>query len=118
MIKIDIPYMHYVLDVLRDIENSMKNISKDNFEKDTDKRDANIRRLGIMSEAIKNISEDLKNKYKNIEWQKFIRIKELLINHYFGVDTNSIWRFIKEDLPKLKLNIGEILEKEEDGKKK
>ncbi len=110
MIKSDIPYINYVIDIIKDIQNSMKNISKKDFDKD--KKDANIRRLEIISEAVKNISEEFKNKYSGIDWKKFESIKYIFINHYFGVDINIVWDIIKKDIPKLKLEIEEIINKE------
>ena len=112
MIKSDIPYLNYIIDIISDIEDSMKNISKNSFEKNKDKKDANVRRLEIMSEAIKSISEELKNKYSNIKWEKFEKIEEMLKYKYFGVDFNLVWDFIIEDIPILKEEIIKIREKE------
>jgi len=108
MNKIDIPYINYIIDIIKDIENSIKNISRNSFEKNKDKIDANVRRIEIMSEAIKNISKKLKDKYSNIEWQKFERLYDMLKNHYFGIDTNAVWKLINEDLPILKKQIKDL----------
>ncbi|MDP2926471.1 MAG: DUF86 domain-containing protein [Nanoarchaeota archaeon] len=110
MIKSDIPYMNYIIDIIKDIEDSMKDTSKNNFNKD--KKDANIRRLEIISESIKNISAELKNKYPDIEWKKFENLKYIFMNNYFGVDLDIVWEIIKNDIPKLKQEIEEIINKE------
>jgi len=112
MIKSDIPYMNYIIDITRDIENSIKNTSKNSFGKDKDKKDANVRRIEIISESIKNISAELKDKYSHIEWKKFEKIEDMLKYKYFGVDFNAVWDFINEDIPKLKQEIEEIINKE------
>ncbi len=112
MIKINKPYLSYIIDIIKDIEDSMKNISKNSFEKNKDKIEANVRRLEIMSKAIKNISTDLKDKYSHTEWKKFEKIEEILKNKYFGVDFNTVWDFINEDIPSLKGEIIKIKEKE------
>ena len=108
MIKSDIPYINYMLDIIKDIENSIKNISKNNFDKNKDKKEANVRRLEIMSEAIKNISKEFKNKYSNIDWRKLEDIKNIFMNHYFGVDVGVVWEIIKKDIPNLKQKIQKI----------
>ena len=112
MIKSDIPYMNYIIDIIKDIEDSMKDTSKNNFEKDKDKKDANLRRIEIIIRSIKNISAELKNKYAHIEWEKFEKIEDMLKYKYFGVDFNAVWDFINEDIPKLKQEIEEIINKE------
>ena len=33
MTKINRPYLNYIIDIIKDIEDSMKNISKNSFEK-------------------------------------------------------------------------------------
>jgi uncharacterized protein with HEPN domain len=113
MTKINMPYINYIIDIIKDIEDSMKNISKNSFEKNKDKKDANVRRLEIMSEAIKSISEELKNKYPNIKWEKFVDIKHIFTHHYFGVDSDIVWQIIKKDIPVLKEEIIKIKEKQE-----
>lgn len=38
-------------------------------------------------------------------------MRDKLIHEYFGVNTKVVWRTIKEDLPKVKPEIEEILRK-------
>jgi len=52
----DLPYLNYALDIIEDIEKSIENVSKDKFLKEKDIRDANIRRIEIIGEVIKNLS--------------------------------------------------------------
>jgi len=106
MIKSNIPYMNYILDIIKDIEKSISNVSKSNFNKD--KKEANVRRLEIISGAVKNISEEFKNKYPNIEWKKFEDVKNIFMHHYFGVDVEIVWEILKKDIPDLKEKIQKI----------
>ena len=110
MIKSYAPYLSYILDIIKDIEDSIKDIAKNDFNKD--KKEANIRRIEIVGNAVKNISEEFKNKHQNINWKKFENIGYVFANHYFGVDINIIWDIVKIDIPKLKQEIEEIINKE------
>ena len=112
MIKSDIPYINYIMDIINDIQNSIKSISKNSLEKNKDKKEANIRRIEIISEVVKNISEEFKNKYPYIGWKKLEKIGGMLKYKYFGVDFNTVWDFINGDIPKLKQEIEEIINKE------
>ena len=38
-------------------------------------------------------------------------MRDKLIHHYFGVDKETIWEVIEEDLPKLRKQIRKILER-------
>ena len=104
----DLPYINHILDAINDIEESVKNISKEKFEETKDVKDANIRRLEIVGGAVKNISKKLKERYKEIEWNKIIGTRDKMIHHYFGVNLSIIWNIIKKDLPDLKKKMQKI----------
>lgn len=106
----NLPYINHILDAISDIEESVKNISREKFEKTKDIKDANIRRLEIIGEATKNISKELKEKYKEVEWNKIIGTRDKMIHHYFGVNLDIIWNIIKIDLTELKKKMQKIKE--------
>lgn len=108
----DLPYLKHILESIGDIEESVKDLSKKGFSKNKDKKEANVRRIEIIGEAVKNVSMDFKNKYPNIPWKDISGMRDKLIHHYFGVNIDNVWKVIKEDIPVLKRNIIEILEKE------
>ena len=62
----NIPYLKHILDAVDDIEDSVKNLSKKEFEKAKDARDASIRRIEVIGEAVKNISKELKECYPEV----------------------------------------------------
>lgn len=110
----DLPYLNYILDVIEDIEKSIGNVSKDKFLKEKDIKDANLRRIEIIGEAIKNLSINITDAYKNVAWKEIAGIKDRIANRYFGVDFNIIWEILKNDIPILKnqvLKIKKDLEK-------
>ncbi len=104
----DLLYINHILDAIKDIEESVKNISREKFERTKDIKDANIRRIEIIGEAVKNISNNTKEKYKEIEWNKIIGTRDKMIHHYFGVDLDIIWNIVKINIPDLKIKILKI----------
>lgn len=109
----DLPYLQHILDAIKDIENSTSNLSKAEFILDKDVRDANIRRLEIIGEAVKNISDETKHKYPYIEWRKIAATLDKVIHNYFGVDFDLVWNIIKKDVPALKEHIEKIVKEVE-----
>lgn len=105
---LDLPYLNYILDIIKDIEVSIGKISKEKFLKNKDIRDANIRRLDIIGEGIANLSDNFKEKYNEFELENFIDIKEKVTNKYFGADFNLIWDMLEKDIPILKEQIIKI----------
>ena len=74
------------------------------------KRSAIVREIEVIGEAAKNISQNLKHKNKEVEWKEIAGTRDKMIHHYFGVDVNIVLDIIKNDLPKLKKQIQQILE--------
>ena len=64
--------------------------------------------MEIIGEAVKNVSQDVKKKYKNIQWKEIAGLRDKLIHEYFGVDLNLVWSICKKDIPELKKNISVI----------
>ena len=92
------------------IDNSVKNISKKDFNSNGILVDATIRRLEIIGEAVKNLPKDFRNRYSHIEWSDIAGFRDVVIHSYFAVDLDKVWNVIKDDLPKLKKDIESISE--------
>jgi len=107
MNHLDLPYINHMLDVIKDIENSINSLSEKVFKNNKDKIEANIRRIEIISQDIINISNNLKEKYLEVEWKKLEVIKESL-TQYFGVDYNIIWNILNKSIPTLKESLIKI----------
>jgi len=107
----DLPYLKHILDAIDDIETSVKKLSKKEFKRIKDTKDATVRRIEIIGEAAKNVSNELKKKHPEIEWAKIAGARDVMIHAYFKVDLDIVWNIIKKDLPDLKKKIKTILEK-------
>jgi len=106
--KDDLAFIKHLLDSINAIEEFSKNMNKDKLMSDRLKRSAIVREIEIIGEAVKNISESLKNKHPEIEWKEIVGTRDKMIHHYFGVDLNIVWDIIKINLPDLKTKILKI----------
>ena len=66
--------------------NQSENFTLDDFLMDETLKRAFSRSLEIIGEASKNISNDLKETYSNLDWKGMAGLRDILIHHYFGVD--------------------------------
>ena len=82
-------YLIHILTAIEDVENSSKKLSKSKFKENKDVKDATVRRIEIIGEAVKNISKELKDKQPEIEWKKIAGARDVMVHAYFNVDLVS-----------------------------
>ena len=103
-------FLKHILESIEWIEKDTNNFSKENFFENVPIQDAVIRRLEIIGEAIRNLSEKTKQCYPEVPWQDIMDMRNQLIHGYFGVDLKLVWDVIKKDLPPFKKQIKALLE--------
>lgn len=81
------------------------------FSRDVDTQDATLRRLEVIGEAVRNLPDSFKKKHSEIPWKKIAGLRDVLIHEYFGVDMELVWKIANKDIPKLKKQIKNLLEK-------
>jgi len=102
----------YIEDILEAITNAMeftKDMSYDEFVKDTKTVYAVIRAIEIIGEAVKNIPEDIRKKYPDIPWRSMAGMRDKVIHAYFGVKIERVWEVVKRDIPNLKPKFEKML---------
>ncbi|MFA4952916.1 MAG: DUF86 domain-containing protein [Candidatus Pacearchaeota archaeon] len=105
MIKDSSVFLDHIIENIVDIESFIKGINKKDFLKNKEKQNAVIRSLEIIGEAVKNLPQNITNKYPNIPWKEIAGTRDRITHHYFKVDLDIIWDIIKQDIPKLKQEI-------------
>ncbi len=85
-------------------------MDRDNFFQDSKTYDAVLRNLAIIGEAAKNIPEEIRNRYSEVDWKKMAGLRDIFIHNYFGINEDILWDIIVTKLPLLKTRIDEIIE--------
>ena len=83
-------------------------VDRDVLAKNTEKQDAILRRIIIIGEATKRLSQEFRNDHPSIPWKEIAGMRDVITHDYNEVDINEVWKVINEDLPKL-LNYIELL---------
>jgi len=99
----------HILDALQNIEDFLENFDFEVFNKSKLHRAATERQIEIIGEATAAISDTLKEKYPTIEWQPIKRFRNVIIHEYFGVSVQILWGVVQKELPKLKIQLHQIL---------
>ncbi len=105
-------FLEDILESIELIEKYAKGTTKEDFleeDENLQMKDAIIRRLEIIGEAVKNIPDDFKDKHPDVPWKEIAGMRDILIHEYFGVNLERVWKTAKEDLPEFKKTVSEIL---------
>ena len=98
-------YLQDILEAIQKIQSYTSNISFEAFLKDSMRIDAVIRNLEIIGEASGRISDEIKERYPQVEWRKISNFRNMLAHEYFGIDYEILWDIIQNKLPRLKSEI-------------
>ena len=66
--------------------------------------------LQIIGEAVKQIPEEVRNRYPEIPWKRVAGLRDRLIHDYWGTDMPIVMFVVRENLPKLDETVHQILQ--------
>lgn len=63
--------------------------------------DATLRNLELIGEAATHIPEEVRSAHPEVPWRMIIATRNRLIHGYLGIDDDTVWSIIQEDVPEL-----------------
>jgi uncharacterized protein with HEPN domain len=80
-----------------------------------EKLDAVCMQLIALGESIKNLDKvthkTLLKKYPQFEWSSAMGMRDILSHHYFDLNSEIVFQVVKEEIPKLKSIVKEMIDK-------
>ena len=105
-----------LLDVLQAARRALGYVrgkTRRDFIEDPLLQDGVIRRLEIIGEAVRRISDEARAELPELPWRDMTSMRNLLIHEYNDVDLGMVWDTVQNDLPKLVSALENILPPEE-----
>jgi uncharacterized protein with HEPN domain len=63
--------------------------------------DATVRNLELLGEAATHIPPEQRDAFPSIPWRQIIATRNRLIHGYLGIDNETLWSIIRDDIPGL-----------------
>lgn len=106
--KDDRVYLEHIRDALADV-GTYTSAGREAFFADRMRQDATLRKLEVIDQAVKNLSEDAKSRQPHVPWKQIAGMGDKVIHDYFGVNLEIVWGVVEKDLPQLAEAIRDLL---------
>ena len=63
--------------------------------------DATLRNIELIGEAATHVPPDVRERHGEIPWRLIIATRNRLIHGYLGIDNDTLWSIIRDELPDL-----------------
>lgn len=105
----DLDILEFLIDSINHLESYIENVDEESFLRNEEKKDACLTRIVVLGEYSARISDELKNKFSDIEWQLMKATRNYFVHVYRGIDWRRVWETLQSDIPALKIKIEKII---------
>jgi len=109
--KSSISYCEHILTEAEYLTNASAGTALAEFLADETLKRAFVRSLEIIGEAVKQVPDDFRAEYPQVEWRKMAGTRDKLIHDYLGVDYEIVWDIAQNKIPDLRRAMAEIIAK-------
>lgn len=67
--------------------------------------DATLRNLELIGEAATHLPEEARRMAPDVPWRQVVATRNRLIHGYLGIDNDTLWSIIRDDIPALLENL-------------
>lgn len=71
--------------------------------------DATLRNLELIGEAANQLPEAVRAAMPQIQWRQIIATRNRIAYGYLGIDTDTLWSIIREDVPALLVQLEKVV---------
>ena len=101
----------YLGDIIGFAENMItytEDLDLEKFEGTGLNYDATVRNLELIGEAATHIPAEIREANEFVPWRQIIATRNRLIHGYLGIDNDTLWSIIQDDIPPLIIELQNI----------
>jgi uncharacterized protein with HEPN domain len=109
-LKADLPRLLHIRDAIDD-SISFTADGKEFFLEDRKTQLAVVRCLEVIGEAVSALSNVTKVLCPDVPWADIVGTRNILIHEYFGVNLETVWAIVEDDIPALKEAVAGLIKR-------
>ena len=102
----DVFYLTHMLECIHAIEDYSAGVDVASDERTLD---AVLRRLQILTESSKRVSEEVKTAHPDVPWRELAGFRNVVVHDYLAISGEQISQIIGRDIPKLREQLASLL---------
>jgi uncharacterized protein with HEPN domain len=105
----DLDILEFIIDSINHLESYIENVDEESFLWNEEKKDACLTRIVVLGEYSARVSDEIKNKFSEVEWQLMKATRNYFVHVYRGIDWRRVWETLQTDIPALKIKVEKII---------
>jgi len=102
--------LQHILDAIKKALEFTENVGFDEYVANTLLKYAVVKCVEIIGEASYKLTKEFRGQHPEIEWDKIIAMRHILVHGYYQTEDKFVWDTVKKSLPHLKEQIKKIFE--------
>jgi uncharacterized protein with HEPN domain len=71
--------------------------------------DATLRNIELIGEAATRVPDEVRARAPDVPWRLVVATRNRLIHAYLGIDNDTVWSIVRDDLPALRISLSRLL---------
>lgn len=86
-----------------------KGLDRSTFAAEPMRYDATLRNLELIGEAATHVPDDVRQTAADVPWRMIVAARNRLIHGYLGIDDDTLWSIVSDDLVPLRTALARLL---------